>query len=85
MLKSGLCDHSDVHIFVKVTITVEGTDDVNKKNKKLIFNNNASYRSSISNISNTLVDNAKGLNIVIPICNLLQQLFYDIRKFLELL
>ena len=45
MLRSGLCDYSDVYIDVKGAITVEGTDDANEKNKNLTFKNNASFRS----------------------------------------
>ena len=33
MLRSALCGYSDVYIFVKGTISVEGTDDVYKKIK----------------------------------------------------
>ena len=36
------------YIVVKGTITVEGTNDANKRNKKLTFKNNAPFRSCIS-------------------------------------
>ena len=35
MLRSDLCDYSDAYIVVKGTITVEGTNYANKKNKKV--------------------------------------------------
>ena len=35
MLRLDLCDYSDAYIIVKRRITVEGTDDVNKRNKNL--------------------------------------------------
>ena len=42
MLKSSLCDYSDVYILVKGTITVANTEKVatsNSKNINLIFKN----------------------------------------------
>ena len=50
MLKSDLCDFSDVYIIVKRTITV----DNNAYDKKLAFKNNAPFLSCISKINNTL-------------------------------
>ena len=35
---------SDVHIVVKGEITVKGTKDANKRNKKLVFKSNAPFR-----------------------------------------
>ena len=71
MLRSDLCDYSDAYIVVKGTITVT---DPNKANydKKLAFKNNAPFTSCISKINNTLIDNAKDLDIVIPMYNLLE-------------
>ena len=46
MLRSD-CDYSDVYIVVKGRISVTGTDTANRKNKKLIFKNNAPFRSCI--------------------------------------
>ena len=66
------CDYCDAYIVVKRTITVEGTNDTNKKNKKLIYKNSAPFRSCISKIINTLVGNAEDLDIVMPMCNLLE-------------
>ena len=37
ILRSDFCDYSDVHIVVKRTITVTGTADTNKRNKKVNF------------------------------------------------
>ena len=71
MLRSGLCDYSDVYIVVKGTITV--TDPNNGNNdKKLALKNNAPFTSCISKINNTLIDNAEDLDIVIPMYNLLE-------------
>ena len=41
MVRSDFCDFSDAYFVVKGTITVEGTTDVNKINKKLTSKNNA--------------------------------------------
>ena len=60
------------YIVVKGTITVEGTNDANKRNKKLTFKNNSSFRLCISKINGTLIDSAEDLNIAIPMYNLFE-------------
>ena len=72
MLRSDLYDQSNACIILKRTVTVEGTNDANKRNKKLTFKNNAPFRSCISKINNTLIDNAEDLDIVMPTYNLLE-------------
>ena len=47
MLRSELCDYSNAYIVVKRTVTAEGTNDANERSKKLVFKNNASFRSCI--------------------------------------
>ena len=37
-----------------------------KRNKKLTFENNAPFRSCISKINNTFIDNTEDFDIVIP-------------------
>ena len=68
MLKSSLCDYSDTYILVKGTITVPSTTaaDANANNvgKKVISNNCTPFTNSISEINNTQVDNAKGIDVV---------------------
>ena len=71
MLRSDLCDFSDVYIVVKGTITVTYPDN-NAYDKKLAFKNNSPFISSISKINNTLIDNAEGLHVVMPMYNLLE-------------
>ena len=67
MWRSDLCDYSDVYIVVKATITVDGKNDNNKKiEKKLSFKNNDPFRSCISKINNTFTNNAKDLDIDMP-------------------
>ena len=76
MLKSSLCEYSDVHILVKGTITVNNTAaadaDANNTNKKVIFKNCVPITNCISEINNKQVDNAKDLDIVIPMYNLMK-------------
>ena len=67
MLKLDLCDYSDVYIVVKRAITGEGDDNDKTRNKKLIFKTNAPFRSCISKIDNTFINNAEDLDIVMPI------------------
>ena len=56
-LRLDLCDYSDVYIVVKRSVTVGGTTNANTINKKLTFKNNAPFRSCISKINNTFIDN----------------------------
>ena len=65
MLRSNLRDYSAAYIVVKGRISVKGTNNVSKRNKKLTFKNNAPFRSCISKINNTFVDNAEDIDIVI--------------------
>ena len=47
MLRSDLCHYSDAYIFVKETVTVKGSNNTNRRNKKLTFKNNFSLGSCI--------------------------------------
>ena len=76
MLKSSLCDYSDAYILVKETITVNNTaaadaDPINTK-KNVIFKNCAPFTNCISGINITRVDNAKDIDIVMPMYNLIE-------------
>ena len=76
MLKSSLCDYSDAYILVKGTISVNSTvadgAAANNNNRKVIFKNCAPFTNCISEINNTQVDNAKDIDIVIPMYNLIE-------------
>ena len=74
MLKSSLCDYSDAYIIVKGTITVNNTAGAaaNNTNKKVIFKSCAPFTYYISDINNTQVNNAKDIDIVMPIYNLIE-------------
>ena len=71
ILRSDLCDYSDAYIVVKGTITVTDPNNANY-DKRLAFKNNAPFNSCISKIKNTFIDNAKDLDIVIIMYNLLE-------------
>ena len=76
MLKSSLCDYNDACILVKGTITVNSTAaagaDARDANKKVMFKNCAPFTNCISEINNTQVDNAKDIDIVMPMYNLIE-------------
>ena len=78
MLKSILCNYSDPYILVKGTIKVVGAGDTaatrgtDRNNKKVFLKNCAPFTRYVSEINNTNVDNAKDLDIVMPMCNLLE-------------
>ena len=76
MLKSSLCDYSDAYIIVQGTITVNNTAAdsaaANNTNKKVIFKNWAPFTNCIRDINNTQVDNAKDIDIVMPMYNLIE-------------
>ena len=60
----------------KITITGEGDDtaarQADKRNKEVVFKNYAPFSDCISEINNTQVDNAKDLNVVMLLYNLLE-------------
>ena len=75
MLRPDLSDYGDAYIVVKRRITVKRDNDDKTRNKKLIFKNNAPFRSCISKINNTFINNRQcsgDLDIVMPIYNLLE-------------
>ena len=73
MLRSDLCDYSDAYIVVKGTIDLLTTaaNENDKAQKNEAFKNDAPFRSCISKLNSTLIDNAEDLDIVMPMYNLL--------------
>ena len=51
---------------------IEGDNDAKTRTGKLIFKNNVPFISWISKISNTFIDSSEGLDIVMPLYNLLE-------------
>ena len=76
LLLQSLCDYSDTYILVKGTISVNNSAAAsaaaNNTNKKLIFKNCAPFTNCISEINNTQIDNAKDIDIVMPMYNLIE-------------
>ena len=78
MLKLSLCNYSDVYILVKgrITITGAGADAAGRqgdeRNKGVIFKNSAPFIKRKSEINNTEINNAKDIDIVMPMYNLIQ-------------
>ena len=78
MLKSSLCDNSDAYILVKGTITITGAGadaaarQADERDKGVAFKNCAPFTNCISEINNTQVDNAKDIDIVMPMYNLIE-------------
>ena len=78
MLRSSLCDYADAYILVKGTITITGAgnDDATKRaderDKGVTFKNCAPFTKCISRINNTDIDNAKDIDIVMPMYNVIE-------------
>ena len=74
MLKSSLCDYSDAYILVKGTISINNTaaGAANNTNKKVTFKNCAPFTNCISEINNTQIENAKDIDIVMPMYNVIE-------------
>ena len=77
MLKYSLCDCSDAYILVKGTITIEGEGadatarQADERDKGVAFKNCAPFISCMSEINNSQIDNAKDIDIVMPMYNLI--------------
>ena len=74
MLKLGLCDQSDAYILVGGTITVPntGTATVPNNIKNIRIKNCAPLTDCISEINNPQIDNAKKIDVLMPIYNLIK-------------
>ena len=71
MVRSDLCDFSDVYIVVKGTIVVTNPNNA-KRNKAVTYKNNAPFINCISKLNGVKIDNAEDLDVVMPIYNLLE-------------
>ena len=78
MLKSSLCDYSYAYFLVKRRITINGRGadatarQADERDKGVAFKNCAPFTNCISEINNTQVDNAKDIDIVMPMYNLIE-------------
>ena len=87
MLRSDLCDYADAYILVSGKITVNGIvngaeNEINRRNRPLILKNNAPFVSCITKTNNELIEDAEGLDIIMPMYNLLEY-SKNYRKFIE--
>ena len=65
-IESSLCDYSDAYILVMGNINSWGNDT------KAAFKNCAPFRTCITQINETFVNEAKHINITIPMYNLIE-------------
>ena len=76
MLNSNLCVYNDACIIVKGNMKFNNTADngaaANDTNKKVILQNCDPFTNYISEIDNTKVNNAKDIDIVMPMFNLMK-------------
>ena len=75
MLKSSLCNYGHPFLLVKgrTTVNNKGTAAApTNSNKKVIFKNCTQFTDCIFEIKNTQVDNAKQIDIVMPMHNLIE-------------
>ena len=74
MLRSSLCDYSDAYILVSETITVPNTEEIANPNdrKNIIIKNCAPFTDCLSEINNKQIDNAKYIDTVTPMYNLIE-------------
>ena len=72
----SLCNCSDAYTHVKRTVTVPNTAgaavNANNTDKKIIFINCASFTKCTSKINNTQVYNGEGIDVVMPMNNLIE-------------
>ena len=76
MLKSRLCNYKDTYLFVKRTISITnpaGAGNIaNSEDRKVVFKTCAPFTDCINERNNTQVDNAKDIDVVIPMYNLIE-------------
>ena len=78
MLRSNLCDYADAYILVKGTITIAGAGNydvarqADERDKGITFKNYAPFTKCINRINNTQIDNAKNIDTVTSMYNLIE-------------
>ena len=76
MLRSSLFDYRDAYKLVKGNMsfnnTGSGDADANNTKKQVILKNCAPFTDCISKINITEVDNAKDIDIVMPMHNIIE-------------
>ena len=75
MLKSSLRDYKNAYILVKEIVTVSNTEtasNLNNRGKKVKFKSFAPFTDCLSKINNTQIDNAKDIDVLMPMYNLIR-------------
>ena len=73
LLRSNLCNYSDAYILVSGTITAaEVAVGKTNNNIQVVFKNCAPFTEFVSEINNTEIDNAKDIDVVMPMYNLIE-------------
>ena len=78
MLKSSLCDYSDAYTLVKGKIIITGAGDnaaarqADERDKDVAFKSFVPFVNCITETNNNKVDNAKDIDIVMPMYNLIK-------------
>ena len=78
MLKSIVCNYSDICILVKETRTITGvgenvaaTQDTDERNKQVIFKNCAPSIDCMIQLNNMQVNNARDMDVVMSMYSLI--------------
>ena len=71
MIRSNLCDYIDGYIVVSETIAITGAR-ADERNKGVIFKNSAQFTEYISETYNAQIVNAKEIDVVVPMYNLIE-------------
>ena len=91
MLSSNLCNYVDAYILVNGTITITGAGadaaarQADERDKGVTSKNCTPFIKCISGINNTEIDNAKYIDIVMPMFNLIEYLLLLLLYLLLLL
>ena len=78
MLRLSLCDYSNAYLLLSGTLTIAGARNydavkrLDEKNKGIIFKNCAPSTDCISPTNNTQIDNARQIDVVILMYNLIE-------------
>ena len=78
VLRTSICDYSDTYILKSGTIKITGAGDndadrrLDEINKGVIFKKCASFSDYISEINNAQINNAKYIDVVMPIYDLIE-------------
>ena len=66
MLRLDLCDYADAYILIKGTITVAVNAPRDRQDRPVILKSNAPFISCITRVNGELIEDAKDLDIVMP-------------------